>query len=146
MSKKQPLCSANPLRSARPVRAAKPVRTADKAPPAEVPAADDVPAADPVLPAPQAIIELEARMTIVQAAELHRTLSGRLAQGKPMVIDGTGVEEIDTAILQLLISLWRTSLERGVACTWKGASDALRRTAALIGVDEMLCFPAAELA
>jgi anti-anti-sigma regulatory factor len=89
-------------------------------------------------PAP---IELEARLSIAQAAGLYGTLAARLASGGPLVIDGARVEEIDTAILQLLTSLWRTCLERGVACTWHGVSDALRRTATLIGVAEMLHFP-----
>ena len=43
-------------------------------------------------PAP---IELDERMTIVQAAELHRTLVARLAQGAAIVIDGT---RVDTSI------------------------------------------------
>jgi anti-anti-sigma regulatory factor len=89
-------------------------------------------------PAP---IELDARMTIVHAAELHRTLLTRLAQGKAVVIDGSRVEEIDTSILQLLISLWRTASQRGVACAWAGTSKALRQAADLLGVAEMLHFP-----
>jgi anti-anti-sigma regulatory factor len=94
-------------------------------------------------PRPSRIV-LDDRMTIVQAADLHRTLVKRLAEGRQLVVDGTRVEEVDTAILQLLTSLWRTSMERGIACTWHGASDALRRTAALVGVAEMLKFPNAE--
>ncbi|MGC1522513.1 MAG: STAS domain-containing protein [Steroidobacteraceae bacterium] len=89
-------------------------------------------------------VVLDDRLTIVQAADLHRVLVKRLAQGRQLVVDGTRVEEIDTAILQLLTSLWRTSKERGIACTWHGASQALRRTAALVGVAEMLHFPDAE--
>jgi anti-anti-sigma regulatory factor len=107
---------------------------AAKSPPAD----KSVPAAQP------AIIELEARMTIVQAAALHRTLSERLAQAQAIVVDGSRVEEIDTAILQLLTSLWQNSIQRGIVCTWNGVSDAMRRTALLIGVDEMLRFPANE--
>jgi anti-anti-sigma regulatory factor len=80
-------------------------------------------------------------MTIVQAAGLHRTLLACLARGAPIVVDGTRVEEIDTAVLQVLASLWRTCVARGMDCTWQGASDALRQTAALIGVAQMLHFP-----
>ena len=89
-------------------------------------------------------IELGSRVTIVQAVDLHRTLLSRLADGRPMVVDGSRVEEIDTAILQLLASLWRTSLARGILCTWDGASRELRRTAALVGVAGMLQFPDVE--
>lgn len=90
---------------------------------------------------PPARIELEARMTIAQAADLHRMLLAPIARGEGMVVDGTRVEEVDTAILQLLASLWRTCLERGIACSWHGASDALRQTAALVGLAELLQLP-----
>ena len=86
-------------------------------------------------------IELDPRLTIVQAAALHRTLLAHLEAGRPVVVDGTRVEEIDTAVLQLLTSLWRTGQQRGIACTWHGASDALRRTAALVGVAGILHLP-----
>lgn len=91
-------------------------------------------------------VELGSRMTIVQAADLHRALVARLADGGSIIVDGTRVEEIDTAILQLLTSLWRTAEERGTACTWHGASGVLRHTANLIGVAEVLHFPDGECA
>lgn len=91
--------------------------------------------------APQpAPVRLDARVTIAQAADLHRTLAARVAAGGPIVLDGTEVREIDTAILQLLASLWRTTRERGTPCAWQGTSDVLRNTAALIGVAEALHF------
>jgi anti-anti-sigma regulatory factor len=94
-------------------------------------------------PAP---VELDARMTIVQAASLHQTLLTRVSQGEPIVVDGTQVEQIDTAILQLLASLWRTCRARGIDCTWQGASEALRDSAALVGVAGMLHFTDGSLA
>ncbi len=94
-------------------------------------------------PRPSRIV-LDDRLTIVQAADLHRMLLKRLAEGGKLVLDGSRVEEIDTSILQLFASLWRTCIERGVGCTWHGASDALRRTATLVGVAELLRFPTAE--
>jgi hypothetical protein len=42
--------------------------------------------------------------------------------------------------LQLLASLWHTTGERGIACAWRGTSDVLRSTAALLGVTETLHF------
>jgi ABC-type transporter Mla MlaB component len=87
-------------------------------------------------------IVLDARLTIVQAADLHRRLVARVAGGGAVAVDGSRVQEIDTSILQLLTSLWRTGQERGISCTWHGVSDVLRQRAALIGVAEMLHFPA----
>jgi anti-anti-sigma regulatory factor len=86
-------------------------------------------------------VQLDARMTVVQAASLHRSLLTHLAAGGPIAIDGTRVEEIDTAILQLLASLWCTARERGFDCSWTGVSDVLCRTANLLGMTEMLHFP-----
>ncbi len=85
-------------------------------------------------------IELDERLNIARAGELHRSLAAILQAGGPVVVDGSRVEEIDTAILQLLVSLWRTGADRGIACTWAGTSDALLRTANLIGVSKMLHF------
>lgn len=98
-------------------------------------------ARQPAAPQQPECIRLDARMTIVQAAGLHGILMARLAHGGPVAVDGAHVEEIDTAILQLLASLWHTGRERGFDCSWRGASDALRRTASLVGVAEMLRFP-----
>ena len=100
--------------------------------------------ARPVKPAPielkPAPIELPARLTIAQSVELRRTLVKALADGAPLYLDGSHVEEVDTAILQLLSSAWLDASQRGVACRWQGASSALRNSATLIGVSEILQF------
>jgi anti-anti-sigma regulatory factor len=88
-----------------------------------------------------ACVELAAQICIVQAADLHRLLVSRLAAAQPIEIDGSRVEEIDTAILQLLASLWRTAGDRGVACSWRGVSESLRYAANLIGVAGVLALP-----
>jgi anti-anti-sigma regulatory factor len=87
-------------------------------------------------------IDLGAHLSIVQAAELHRTLTAAVAGGGPLVIDGSCVETADTAILQLLVSLWRSSEAQGIDVKWLGASAELQRLAKLIGVAEMLHFDA----
>jgi anti-anti-sigma regulatory factor len=93
--------------------------------------------------APQsAQLQLAAQLSIAQAADLHREFKQRVAGGGPLIIDGTRVEQIDTAILQLLVSTWRACLQQGVACSWQGASEALRGSAVLIGVADLLNFPA----
>ena len=86
-------------------------------------------------------ILLDPRVSIVQAASLHAMLLARVAGGGPVVIDASRVEEIDTAILQLLASLWRTCAERGIAFTWSAVSDTVRHAANLIGMTAMLQFP-----
>jgi anti-anti-sigma regulatory factor len=85
-------------------------------------------------------IELAAELTIAHAAELQRTLRQRLAAGA-LSIDASRVKQIDTSILQLLVSASRACAQRGVACSWTGVSDTMRRCASLIGVAEFLHFP-----
>lgn len=77
-------------------------------------------------------------MSIAQSAELHRTLMACLAGGTPLLIEGGGVEQIDTSILQLLVCAWQGAAQRGIECRWLGASQALRRSAMLIGVAQAL--------
>jgi anti-anti-sigma regulatory factor len=79
-------------------------------------------------------IELPARLSIAQSADLHRTLAACCEAQVPLVLDGSCVEDIDTAILQLLVSAWLGAAKRGVECRWQGASDSLRHAATLIGV------------
>jgi anti-anti-sigma regulatory factor len=78
--------------------------------------------------------KLGSRLSIAEAAELHRALLARLMAGAPIFIDGTEVREIDTSVLQLFVSLWRTAAARDVAVAWQGVSEALRKSAELIGV------------
>lgn len=92
----------------------------------------------PSRPAKAAPIELGARLSIAEAVDLHRMFTERVAQGAAIVIDGGKVEEVDTAILQLLASVWMTGAKQGVECRWQTASEALRRIAKLIGVAELL--------
>ena len=85
-------------------------------------------------------IELPARLTIAQSVELRRTLVKALAGGAPLCLDGSRVEEVDTAILQLLSSAWADASQRGVVCLWQGVSSALRNSATLIGLSDILQF------
>ncbi len=80
------------------------------------------------------VIELPPRLSIAQCMDLHRTLTSCCVGDAPLLLDGSCVEEIDTAILQLLVSAWLGCAKRGVECRWQGVSEALRHSATLIGV------------
>jgi anti-anti-sigma regulatory factor len=79
-------------------------------------------------------IELPARLSIAHSADWQRTLVSGCGGQVPLILDGSRVEEIDTAILQLLVGAWLGAAQRGVECRWQGASQALRHAATLIGV------------
>jgi anti-anti-sigma regulatory factor len=102
------------------------------------PTAPEPTAPELTAPAKAQLVELSERMSIAQSAELHRTLTVCLASGAPLLIAGGRVEQIDTAVLQLLVSAWLGAAKRGVECRWQSASQALRRSATLIGVAGIL--------
>jgi hypothetical protein len=60
----------------------------------------------------QPLIKLSERMGMVQAKRLHPELLNALGSGLPIVIDGSLVQQIDAASLQLLVSLWRSRFDR----------------------------------
>jgi len=89
------------------------------------------------------VIELPSRLSIAQCMDLHRTLTACCTGDAPLHLDGSRVEEIDTAVLQLLVSAWLGGGKRGVERRWRGVSQALRHSATLIGVATTLQLDAA---
>ena len=52
-----------------------------------------------------------------------------------VVLDGSQVRVIDTAMLQLLVAVFRQAKQQKTPITWRQPSDALRDTAALLGLE-----------
>ena len=52
-----------------------------------------------------------------------------------IVVDGAGLERIDTAGVQLLGSLWKSLVDRGNQPAWKGSTESLRSAARTIGME-----------
>jgi anti-anti-sigma regulatory factor len=94
------------------------------------------PSAEPSKP-----FELAPHLSVAQAADLHRDLKARVADGNGLILDGGRVEQIDTAVLQLLASTWQTCLRQGTPCSWQAVSENLRLSATLIGVGDALHLP-----
>jgi len=86
------------------------------------------------MPEPMVIV-LPQRVSIVEAAQLQGQLREASVQGGRLVIDGSGVTEIDTAGLQLLASLWRAG---GAGADLRAPSQPFIRAAQLIGLDGLL--------
>ncbi len=64
--------------------------------------------------------KLDASCTLREAADLQFSLVA--ASGDPVVVDGSAVERIDTAGLQLLVALARRQQQGGRRLEWKAAS------------------------
>lgn len=79
-------------------------------------------------------VELPSSLTIADVGELHSTLVPKLQRVAPLFLDGKHVEVVDGAGLQLLASLVKTALEKGIEIRWQGASDGLLRAASQFGI------------
>jgi len=70
-------------------------------------------------------IVLEEDVSIVQVAVLKEAWLPVLDSGKDINIDASAVEDIDTAGLQLLLSLVKTAKDSGRSVTWQEPSEAV---------------------
>ena len=73
-------------------------------------------------------------MTEAELAEALRTSPGARA----VIIDLSGLTQVDTAALTVLLSLTRQGRKRGVVLRWKGMPAALLELAKLSSVDYLL--------
>jgi phospholipid transport system transporter-binding protein len=80
----------------------------------------------------------EPVLDIVGARNLYGKLNSVLAHAKPVALDASRVERVDTAALQLLAAFCRTAREAGLALRWRDASPALREAAAMLGLHDAL--------
>ena len=81
---------------------------------------------------------LEPVLDIMGARDLYGKLNAVLTQRKPVALDASRVERVDTAALQLLTAFCRAAREGGLALSWHGISPALADAAATLGLGETL--------
>ena len=94
-------------------------------------------------PAPGAKVVLGACCTIHEAPALRSHLIAQASQPGPYEIDGSGVQQIDTAGLQLVVAFALDCLEKGVHYVWSGRSAALEEAIRTLGVGALLESPGA---
>jgi anti-anti-sigma regulatory factor len=83
-------------------------------------------------------VQLEAVLGIVDARMLHEKLSTVLACATPVVLDGSRVERLDTAAMQVLACFCRSARERGLAISWLRPSSGLQQAARWLGLESIL--------
>lgn len=83
-------------------------------------------------------IILESNSGIAQADTLRIHLDELYRSGSDVVIDGTAVNRIDTAILQLLGSFFTAMDHSGFTVSWKQPSDVLVQSAGTLGLKSVL--------
>jgi anti-anti-sigma regulatory factor len=77
-------------------------------------------------------LKLEPCCTLREAADLQFSLLA--ANGNPVVVDGSAVERVDTAGLQLLVALARRQQQAGKRLEWKAASPELMKCGERLGL------------
>jgi len=88
-------------------------------------------------PTPQRI-SCEESLDISTVKELHSLLVQVLAAKQPVVLEGAEVTRVDTAALQVLGAFFQDARAQGISVSWQTPSDALKRSAALLGLTGLL--------
>lgn len=81
-------------------------------------------------------LKLDASCTLRDTADLQFSLVA--ASGDPVVVDGSAVERVDTAGLQLLVALVRRQQQGGRRLEWKAVSPELMKCGERLGLIEAL--------
>ncbi|MEO6366858.1 MAG: STAS domain-containing protein [Steroidobacteraceae bacterium] len=83
-------------------------------------------------------LTLEAGCTLRDSTDMQFLLLATDCGTGKVIIDGSQVEHIDTAGLQLLVAFAQAQAKAGRALQWSGASDPLLRGSRRLGVDALL--------
>ena len=111
---------------------------------ADVKVAASIEAATPVAAkAPTGKVVLGASCTIHEAPALRSHLIDQASHPGPYEIDGSAVQQIDTAGVQLVVAFALDCLEKGVHYVWTGRSAALEEAIRTLGVGALLESPGA---
>lgn len=87
------------------------------------------------------VLQLPAQCRLGEAAALKASLLQASAAGPPL-LDGSEVERVDTAALQVLVAFARDVVAAGGRPAWTGASHSLREACGLLGLETLLNLPA----
>ncbi|HTT07903.1 MAG TPA: STAS domain-containing protein [Gammaproteobacteria bacterium] len=83
-------------------------------------------------------ITLEPVITISEAAALKDQLLPHIGRSGEIIIDGSRVESVDTAALQVLLAFVRSARAQGAIIRWSGISSALQNAAQLLGIARLI--------
>jgi anti-anti-sigma regulatory factor len=96
---------------------------------------------DETLAARRGRVVLGASCTIHEAAAIKAHMLEQLERPSPFEIDGTAVERIDAAGIQLIVAFALDCLERSVPYGWTGRSEALEHAIEVLSVGALLESP-----
>jgi len=127
MSNSKPVMSHDPLAGLDDEAAGEVVRVPQQALDAAQESAVQAPAGD-------AALVLEASLTIADVGDYHAILAPYIEAGGSVTLDGSQVEAVDGAGLQLLSAFIKDLIQKSLGVSWVGASETLLRAARQFGV------------
>jgi len=77
-------------------------------------------------------------LDVAGSGELKKQLEKVFRRKPPFELDGSAVERVDTAALQVLAAFSRESRNREIELTWADVSDSLRNASTLLGLTQEL--------
>jgi anti-anti-sigma regulatory factor len=108
--------------------------------PASAAPAEAKPESPPATPPARAGLKLEASCTLRDSLDLQFQLLTVDFGDSDVRVDGSAVERVDTAGLQLLLSFAKQQMARGKVLHWTAVSPELLRGSQLLGLAGMLGF------
>ena len=84
------------------------------------------------------IIKLDGVLNIARVAELHAEFEELDKIAEPLIINASNVKRVDTAVLQLLVCLFRSMPTSNMAVKWEGVSEEFKVAAKLLGLETEL--------
>jgi len=83
-------------------------------------------------------LHLEGDLGIVQVDALYEQMSAIFEQAGEIEIDASGLNQVDTAGIQLLYAFIHDARGKGLKISWKSTSEALEKSAGQLGLSELL--------
>ena len=91
-----------------------------------------------------AICKLEETLTVNEVAALYARLNDALTGETTIILDGSQVEAIDTAAMQLMAAFHGAVQARRSSLRWRDPSPELSNKVALLDLSEQLALSAAD--
>lgn len=89
----------------------------------------------------QIVIDCEQALNRGAILEFKKTLQDALNRNKNIVFEANNVTQVDTIVLQLLLSFWLVGKEKKIPCQWNTVSPSLLKTATLLGMNKVFEMP-----
>ncbi|MDH5545808.1 MAG: STAS domain-containing protein [Gammaproteobacteria bacterium] len=93
-------------------------------------------------PKKMTVINCEPTVDISIVEELHGHLKKAFDERHVVEIEGALIERVDGSVLQLFAAFFRDAKQEGLKVSWKTTSEALCKSACLLGLTEILELPA----